>query len=72
MVEVINFMSNQNHVTLTITKANRSCLQRFADSEGVSLSQYLSRLVSCFAEVKSGLVREDGECPLYHIFCDVE
>lgn len=65
-------MSNQNHVTITITKANRACLQRVADSEGVSLSQYLSRSVSCLAEVKSGLVRGDGECPLYHIFCDVE
>ena len=64
MVEVINIMSNQNHVTLTVTKANRAYFQRLANIKGLSLSQFLSRSVSCIADIQSGLIHQEPvQCP---------
>jgi len=59
MVEVINIMKNQNHITLTITKNNRAYFQRLANVQGLSLSQFLSRSVSCIADIQSGLIHQE-------------
>lgn len=59
MVEVINIMKNQNHITLTITKENRAYFQRLANVQGLSLSQFLSRSVSCIADIQSGLIHQE-------------